>query len=293
MTPAKIQSVGLFGKYGSRPSGGEIARLSLFLQRRGVRVLLDEAAAGLVGKETAASCASTEIGNQIDLAIVVGGDGTLLSVARTLADHQVPLIGVNLGRLGFLTDIPPESMIEDIGKMLDGEYVDEERFLLSAEIMRNGKAVHTSKAFNDVIINKGELSRIIEFATYVDDQFVNRMLADGIIIASPTGSTAYALSAGGPLLHPTLAAIVMVPICPHTLSDRPIVVSSDDVIRIVMVGHDNQRAHVTFDGQLHYPLRNQDQILVRRAPKAIHLWHPAGRSHYDVLRAKLHWGGQF
>ncbi len=293
MTSPQIRTIGLFGKYGSRPSGGEIARLSAFLQSRGRRVLLDEAAAGLVEKGTAASCPAAEIGKQIDLAIIVGGDGTLLSVARTLVDHQVPLIGVNLGRLGFLTDIPPESMIEDIGKILDGEYVDEERFLLSAEIKRNGETIHASKAFNDVIINKGELSRLIEFETYVDDQFVNRMLADGIIIASPTGSTAYALSAGGPLLHPTLAAIVMVPICPHTLSDRPLVVSSDNLIRVVMVGHDNQRAHVTFDGQLHYPLRNEDQILVRRGPTAVHLWHPAGRSHYDMLRAKLHWSGQF
>ncbi|MFQ5936458.1 MAG: NAD(+)/NADH kinase, partial [Acidiferrobacterales bacterium] len=249
--------------------------------------------AALVGEPRAARRPLPEIGEAIDLAIVVGGDGTLLNVARSLANFEVPLIGVNLGRLGFLTDIPPESMIEDIGKMLDGNYVEEQRSLLSAEIERDGKVVHTSNAFNDVIINKGELSRLIEFETYLDEQFINSMLADGIIVATPTGSTAYALSAGGPLLHPTLAAIVLVPICPHTLSDRPIVVSSNSVVRIVMAGRGQQRAHVTFDGQLHHALRNHDQIRVLRASRTVHLWHPAGRNHYDVLRAKLHWGGQF
>ena len=293
MAKAKIKRVGLFGKYASRTSGDEIRRLCQFLRKRKVEVLLEDTAASLIEKENTGHRPLAQIGEDIDLAIVIGGDGTLLSVARALADFEVPLIGVNLGRLGFLTDIAPENMLEDIGKMLDGEYVDEERFLLAAEILRDSTTVHASKAVNDVIINKGELSRLIEFETYVDDQFVNSMLADGIIVATPTGSTAYALSAGGPLLHPALAAIVLVPICPHTLSDRPIVIGSDSVVRIVIIGHDNQRAHVTFDGQLHYPLRHRDQILVRRASKVIHLWRPAGRSHYDVLRAKLHWGGQF
>ena len=293
MAKAQIKRVGLFGKHASRTTGDEIRRLRQFLRERKLEVLLEDTAASLIEKETAGHHPLAQIGKDIDLAIVIGGDGTLLSVARALADFEIPLIGVNLGRLGFLTDIAPENMLEGIGKMLDGEYVDEERFLLAAEIMRDGAMVHASKAVNDVIINKGELSRLIEFETYVDDQFVNRMLADGIIVATPTGSTAYALSAGGPLLHPALGAIVLVPICPHTLSDRPIVISSNSVVRIVMIGDDNQRGHVTFDGQLHYPLRDRDQILVRRASKAIHLWHPAGRTHYDVLRAKLHWGSQF
>ncbi|MFQ6021272.1 MAG: NAD(+) kinase [Acidiferrobacterales bacterium] len=288
-----IKNVGLFGKYGSRTSGGEISRLCEFLQKRKLNVLLEEMSATLVDKPTAASRPLPEIGEEIDLAIVIGGDGTLLHVARNLADFEVPLVGVNLGRLGFLTDIPAESMIADISKILNGDYQCEERFLLLAEIKRNGATVHTSKAFNDVIINQGEVARLIEFETYLDDKFVNSMLADGIIIASPTGSTAYALSAGGPLLDPTLPAIVLVPICPHTLSDRPIVVSSDSVVEIVLTGTKNQPAHVTFDGQLHYPLQEHDRISVRRADKAIHLWHPSGRNHYDTLRAKLHWGGKF
>lgn len=288
-----IKTIGLFGKYGSRTSGGEISRLCEFLQQRGLTVLVEKTAAALIDGPTVSSRPLPQIGEEIDLAIVVGGDGTLLNVARSLAEFGVPLIGVNLGRLGFLTDIPAKNMLADIGKMLDGEYQAEQRFLLAAEIKRNGQTVHACKAFNDVTVNKGELSRLIEFETYLDDKFVNGMLADGIIVATPTGSTAYALSAGGPLLHPTLPAIVLVPICPHTLSDRPIVVSSDSVVEIVMAGSQNQRAHVTFDGQLNYRLRNHDRISVRRADKTVYLWHPSGRNHYDMLRAKLHWGGKF
>lgn len=289
----RIKTVGLFGKYGSSATGGEVSRLCEFLQARKLNVLLEEATAALVGKPIAASRPFAEIGKEIDLAIVIGGDGTLLNVARSLADFEVPLIGVNLGRLGFLTDIAAENMIADIGKILDGDYQTEQRFLLAATIKRDGATVHTCKALNDVIINKGELARLIEFETYVDEKFVNSMLADGIIIATPTGSTAYALSAGGPLLHPTLSAIVLVPICPHTLSDRPIVVGSESVVEIVMTGPRNQRANVTFDGQLHYPLQDYDHISVRRADKAVHLWRPSGHNHYDVLRAKLNWGGKF
>lgn len=288
-----IRTVGLFGKYGSRTSGDELRRLHAFLGKRGLAVLLEEVTAGLVDRPELPARPLAAIGREIDLAIIVGGDGTLLNVARALADFELPLIGVNLGRLGFLADIAPESMIEEIGKMLDGERVAEQRLLLSAEISRDDGVVQHSKAFNDVTISKGELSRLIEFETYLDGQFINGMLADGIIIASPTGSTAYALSAGGPLLHPTLPAIVLVPICPHTLSDRSIVVSSESVVQIVMAGSDSQRAHVTFDGQLHYPLRNHDRISVRRAPYSVCLWRPLGRNHYEVLRTKLHWGGKF
>ncbi len=289
---ADIKTIGLFGKYGSRASGGEITRLCEFLQGRKFDVLLDEATAKLVDKPAPNSLPIVDIGKQIDLAIVIGGDGTLLNVARNLADWQVPLIGVNLGRLGFLTDIPAENMLPDIGRMLDGDYETEQRFMLSATIQRQGKIVHSSNAFNDVIVNKSQLARLIEFETYLDGEFVNGMAADGIIIATPTGSTAYALSAGGPLLHPTLPAIVLVPICPHTLSDRPIVVNSDSVVEIVMTRTKDQRAHVTLDGQLNYPLQDEDRISVRRAQHSICLWHPSGRNHYDVLRTKLHWGGK-
>lgn len=288
-----VKTVGVFGKYGSRAAGGEIRRLTDLLRARKLNVILEDDTATLLDSPVAARRSLGEIGQEIDVAIVIGGDGTLLNVARHLADFEVPLIGVNLGRLGFLTDIPAENMIAELSRILDGDYQAEERCLLSADIVRNEETVHAAKAFNDVIVNKGELARLIEFETYLDGSFVNSMLADGIIVATPTGSTAYALSAGGPLLHPTLGAIVLVPICPHTLSDRPIVVSSDSVVEIVMTGTRNQRANVTFDGQVHYPLQEHDRISVRRAPKAVRLWHPTGRNHFDVLRAKLQWGGKF
>lgn len=289
---ADIKTIGLFGKYGSTASGGAIVRLGEFLRDRKLDVLFEASTARLIDAPTSGSLPIADIGKQIDLAIVIGGDGTLLSVARNLADWQVPLIGVNLGRLGFLTDIPAETMLSDIGKMLDGDYETEQRFLLSTTIHRHDNIVHSSNAFNDLVITKSELARLIEFETYLDGEFVTGMAADGIIIATPTGSTAYALSAGGPLLHPTLPAMVLVPICPHTLSDRPIVVSSGSVVEIVMTRTKDQRAHVTLDGQLNYPLQDEDRISVRRAQHTICLWHPSGRNHYDVLRTKLRWGGK-
>ena len=177
---------------------------------------------------TSPRCArSARSAGEIDLAIVVGGDGTLLHVARHLAASRVPIIGVNLGRLGFLADIPADAMLPEVTRILDGDYHTESRLLLAAEIMRKGKIVYAAQAFNDVIVTKGDLARMIELETYIDGEFVNDMRGDGVIIATPTGSTAYALSAGGPILHPTLPAIVLVPICPHTLSNRPIVVGSD------------------------------------------------------------------
>ncbi len=288
-----ISTVGLFGKYQDEAVSGHIAHLGQFLRARGLNVLVDENTAALIKQPFAPSRPIDEIGKEIELAIVIGGDGTLLNVARNLAPDGVPLIGVNLGRLGFLTDISADDMIVEIGKILDGDFSLEERLLLHADIMRRGTIVHSAEAFNDVIINKGELARLIEFETYVDGEFVYSARGDGIIVASPTGSTAYAMSAGGPILHPTLPAIVLVPICPHTLSNRPIVVSSDSIIELVMTDLGKQHAHVTFDGQINYSLEQKDRIYVRRAEKPVQLIHPAAHSHYDVMRAKLHWSEKY
>ncbi len=286
----QFKIIGLFGKYKDPSVGNVINELTRFLQGRACKVLLGETTAAEIAEPLAESRPDAEIGKEIDLAVVVGGDGTMLNVARSLAEYEVPLLGVNLGRLGFLTDISADDMTDAIGKILDGDYQAEERLLLYAEIIRDGKIVHNSNAFNDVIINKRGLSRLIELETYLDGEFVNNMHADGIIAATPTGSTAYALSAGGPILHPTLPAIVLVPICPHTLSDRPLVFSSDRVIEVIITGRHEQAAHVTFDGQTVYTLQNNDRIRVRRAETPVHLIHPSNRNHYEVLRAKLHWG---
>jgi len=285
-----IRTVGLFGRYQDETVREPIERLGEFLRVRDLDVRVDANTASLLGKTPLTSTPFEKIGGQIDLAIVVGGDGTLLSIARRLASHRVPLIGVNRGRLGFLADIGYDNMLEDIGHILDGEFHSETRLLLSAEIMRAGKIAHDATALNDVIVTKGELARMIEFEIYLGGEFVNSSRGDGVIVASPTGSTAYAMSAGGPILQPTLPALSIVPICPHTLSFRPLVVSSDSVIEIVMTGSPGQQAHVSFDGQASIALHDGDHIFVRRADYAVELVHPATRSYFDVLRQKLHWG---
>ena len=287
-----IRTIGLFGKYGSKDVGGVIERICEFVRKRGLQTLLEDATAEFMEKKCADSRPLASIGQDIDLAIVVGGDGTMLHVARSLARFGVPLIGVNLGHLGFLTDIPTERMYEELTHILDGDFETEERILLEAEVVRDGKVLHADNAFNDVVINKGQLARLIEFETWLDDEFVNSTRADGIIIATPTGSTAYALSAGGPILQPTLPAIILVPICPHTLSDRPLAVSSDSHVEIVMTSTARQSAHVTLDGQTNFTVQDNDHVRVRRAERPVTLIHPSRRNHYDVLRAKLHWGEQ-
>jgi len=285
-----VRTIGLFGKYGSKDVGGIIEHICEFLRKRSLLVLLEDATADFMEQKCANSQPLAVINQGIDLAIVVGGDGTMLHVARTLAPFGVPLIGVNLGHLGFLTDISTEQMYEELTRILDGDFESEERILLEAEVVRDGKVLHAANAFNDVVINKGQLARLIEFETWVDGEFVNSTRADGIIVATPTGSTAYALSAGGPILHPTLPAIVLVPICPHTLSDRPLAVSSDSHVEIVMTSTAQQSAHVTLDGQTNFSIQDNDRVRVRRAERAVTLIHPSRRNHYDVLRAKLHWG---
>ena len=287
------KTIGLIGKYGDPQIAPIITDLIEFLQGRGLNVMLEQATAEILALRHAHVHPIAEIGKHIDLAVVVGGDGTMLNAARNIAGFKVPMIGVNRGRLGFLTDIAAAHMLADLGRVLDGDFKSEERLLLAAEVVRDGRGVHTSNAFNDVVVNKGPLARLIEFESYVNDEFVNSVRADGVIVATPTGSTAYALSAGGPILQPTLPAMVLVPICPHTLSDRPLALSSDSRIEIVMTNTGNQGASVTFDGQSNYSLFDHDRIRVQRAATPVILIHPSRRSHFEVLRAKLRWGEKF
>ncbi|MDH5633136.1 MAG: NAD(+) kinase [Gammaproteobacteria bacterium] len=295
MEHSSFKTAGLFGKYADSSMADTLARLARHLLGRKIKVVIESSTAELITKagfdlDQYSTEALDVIGQHIDVGIVIGGDGTFLNIARNLAADQVPLIGVNLGRVGFLADISVDDMIPEINRILDGDHETERRSLLHAEVMRSGKIIHAAKAFNDVIINKGELARLIEFETFIDGEFVNSMRADGIIVATPTGSTAYALSAGGPILHPALEAIELVPICPHTLSDRPIVVNNQCVVEIVMTSLSNQHAYLTLDGQAMFSLQDHDHIFVRRNPELITLLRPSGRNHYSVLRAKLHWG---
>lgn len=227
-----------------------------------------------------------QIGKTADLAIVMGGDGTMLSVARSLIEADVPLVGVNRGRFGFLTDLRAEDMLSEIDKIVAGEFIKEPRMLLATQVLRNEKVVHAGYALNDVVIKSG--LRLIELEVEIDQQFVYKQRSDGLILSTPTGTTAYALSAGGPILHPNLEAISIVPICPHTLSNRPIAVNSASQIEVTLVQF--SEAHLSIDGQLQIDLEIGDKIAVRRAEKNIFLLHPSNYCYFDMLRNKLNWG---
>jgi len=231
-----------------------------------------------------------QLGSRCDLAIVVGGDGTLLAAGRTLAPHGVPMLGINQGRLGFMVDVPPDSALETIDAVLSGDAVVESRLMLQARILhQDGRITGPLSAVNDVVLRSLASIRMIEFETWSESEFISRHRADGMIVATPTGSTAYALSGGGPVLHPDLDAVALVPICPHTLSDRPIVIGANRTIRIVLRG-DGSRAMATCDGQLEETILSNDIVEVSRAPFPLRLVHPCRYNYFDVLREKLHWG---
>ena len=287
---AHFQTIGIISKSADPSVAESLATLLAFLERRGIPVLLDESAAASVPNPSAPVVSREALAARCDLAIAVGGDGTLLNAARSLADAGVPLLGINRGRLGFLADILPADMAACLDQVLAGEFLEEERTLLHAEVLRNGQCLHRSDALNDVVIHKFDIARMIELETHIDGRFLNTQRSDGLVLATPTGSTAYALSGGGPILHPTLSAIVLVPICPHTLTNRPIVVNDHASIEVVLHGGSVTEAQVTCDGQVKFPLDCGDRVRVRRKDKPIRLLHPPGHDHYEVLREKLRWG---
>jgi len=256
-----------------------------FLLQRQVQLAYDERAAQVLGHGGAKPL--HQLAEQSDLAIVIGGDGTLLSSAREIVDAGIPLLGINLGRLGFLVDISPDDMLSILAAVLDGHYQQDNRFLLSCKIGDR----HPQLALNDVVLHKWNVARMIEFETWVNDSSIDTQRSDGLIISTPTGSTAYALSGGGPLLAPSLDAIALVPICPHTLSNRPIVIHGDSRIAISVSGKtDPEHVRVTCDGQASLRVAAGERIEVHKHPVPLRLLHPAGHDHYDILRAKLGWG---
>ncbi len=302
---SRFQTIGILGKSGDPDRvGPTVGRLVAHLQSRGRAVLCDPTSAALA-QPPAAGLAVADLGQRCDLVVVVGGDGTLLGAARSLAGHGVPLVGINLGRLGFLADLSPDQIEGTLDLILDGAYVEEARCMLVAQVQTaEGEPVPAPDplpdplpnplpltALNDVVIHKWTTPRMIEFETYIDGVFVNAQRSDGIIIATPTGSTAYALSGGGPLLHPTLDALTLVSICPHTLSNRPLVVPGSSSIEIRICGFDPGHVHVTCDGQTNLSPGARLRVLVRKTARPIRLLHPEGHDHYAILRAKLGWGG--
>ena len=258
------------------------------LERNGCQVAMEFRAAEMTGLNARyPSLEMVEIGEQCDLAVVVGGDGTMLGAARTLAPAKVPLIGINQGRLGFITDIPLGRICETLPPMLRGEYIEDHRSMMLGQVKRGESTVFEAIAFNDVVINRGSTAGMVELRIEVDGHFVSNQRADGLIVASPTGSTAYALSAGGPMLHPSLRGWVMVPIAPHTLSNRPIVLSDSEEIAIEVVGGRDISAN--FDTQSLSSLQSGDRVVVRRSDHEALFLHPRGWNYFDTLREKLHW----
>ncbi len=285
--PGAFRTIALIGKYQSPEVTGALGDLAKFLLSRNLDVLIEDSTAASIGCHGCQTASFLQIGERADLAIVVGGDGTMLNAARRLAAYDVPLAGVNQGRLGFMTDIAHQSMLESIDGLLDGLFAPEQRLLLDAQVFRNDQPVFSTVALNDVVINKGDTGRMIEVEVRVDGEFIYVLRADGMIIATPTGSTAYALAANGPILHPTVQGVALVPLCPHSLTNRPITISDRSRIEIRLLAQYDARIH--FDGQEYFDVQAGDQLRVERSRHAITLMHPPGYSYFAMLREKLHW----
>jgi NAD+ kinase len=282
-----FKSVAVVGKSDAASLPDILDLLATVLRRRGMKTLMDPLTARAARTPPDSVAEMAELPAQCDLAIIVGGDGTLIASARLMAERGVPLVGINLGRLGFLTDIPAGNLEGAIEQVLDGDYLREERTLLSGAVRRDGETLFCALAMNDVVVSRGAMGSMIEFAVTVDGEFIYTLRADGLIVATPTGSTAYALSAGGPILHPALQAIALVPISPHTLSNRPVAIRSTSRVEITLVRGVDARAN--FDVQSYWQLEPGDVVAVSAAPRPAILLHPKGYRYFSMLRQKLRW----
>ena len=284
---SKFRHVALIGKYQAQGSRSALEDIARFLTEQGCEVALEKDTASNTGITAYPILDVAQIGKQCDLGLVVGGDGTMLGIGRQLAQFGVPLVGINQGRLGFITDIAFDDYQTTLGPMLNGNFQEDPRWMMQAEVMRGGECVFKATAMNDVVVNRGASAGMVELRVEVDGRFVANQRADGLIIATPTGSTAYALSAGGPLMHPSIAGWLLVPIAPHTLSNRPIVLPDQGEVAIeVVAGRD---ASANFDMQSLASLLIGDQVKVRKSQHHAVFLHPRGWSYFDTLRQKLHW----
>ncbi len=279
-----------------RPDLGQarpaLQELVTWLERRGIEACLEERTAALAGLKPGLACAvasGRDVAARADVLVVLGGDGTLLAASH-LVDRPVPVLGVNFGSLGFLTEITLAELYSTLESVLEGRYVFEERRMLRATVRRQGEPEVTGDVLNDVVITKAALSRIIELDVTVDSVFVSAFRADGLIISSTTGSTAYNLAAGGPILHPALPAMVLTPICPHMLTNRPLVVNDDSNVQVCLGRVQESEVHITFDGQRGFPVATGDVVSVTRSPRSLRLVKAPGRDYFKVLRTKLKWG---
>lgn len=284
-----VRTCALVGRFADPRIAESVAALLPHLASRGVQVLVSEHAE-LPPDARATRVPESEIGERVDLVIAVGGDGTLLYGARLVAGHGVPLVGVNRGRLGFLTDVMPQDMLASVDAALAGELEEDQRPLLRARLSRPNAQPAEAFALNDVVMQKHDTGRTLDFETRINGVYVNTHDADGIIVASPTGSTAYALSCNGPIIEPHLPALVIVPICAHTLSDRPIVVAADSLVEVALLERPDTQANVTCDGALLGEMACEDRLEVTTGSERVTLLHPRGHDYYRLLRSKLHWG---
>lgn len=288
----EFKRIGLWGRFSDHKVATPALQIAAHLSQRGIEVV---AAAGAdasdpAGLDGVPSASAREIGTNIDLLVAVGGDGNLLRATRCVAGHDVPLIGINRGRLGFLTDVSPDQMLTTLDEILAGRYLAEERLMLEARIIGAEASNSPMFALNDVVLQKGDSGRILDFVTTVDGSYVNTHGGDGLIVATPTGSTAYALSCNGPIIRPDVDALVMVPICPHTLSDRPLVIRSSSLVGVTIEASEGNVAQVTCDGEELGQLGAEETLEVKAASETVSLLHPTDYNYYDLLRSKLNWG---
>ena len=286
----RFKRIGLWGRF-SEDSLAEPARqLTKHLNERHAEVYAADGDDVLAAGGDIRFLPASELGGAVDLLVAIGGDGNLLRATRCVAGHSVPLIGINRGRLGFLTDVKPDQMLAALDAVLDGDYLAEERLMLTGKIRGQDGDSETLNALNDIVLQKAASGRILDFVTTVDGHYVNTHGGDGLIVATPTGSTAYALSCGGPIIRPDVAALVMVPICPHTLSDRPLVIQSSSKIIVKLPADRDGGAEVTCDGEELGSLDSTQTLEISTAKETVTLLHPKDYNYYDLLRSKLNWG---
>jgi NAD+ kinase len=288
-----VSAIGVIARPDLAEAAPALRELVAWLRRRGVEVVLEERTAALAdgsgGKADWTLAPAREVAAKVEAVVVLGGDGTLLGASQHI-DRPLPIVGVNFGSLGFLTEVTLAELYPTLESVLEGRYKYEERRMLRGLVRREGHPDVTDDALNDVVVTKATLSRIIELDVSVDGLFVSTFRADGLIVSSPTGSTAYNLAAGGPILYPTLPAVVLTPICPHMLTNRPLVVSDGSAIEVRLRAPQDGEVHITFDGQRGFPLRRQDSVKVTRSPRTLRLVTAPGRDYFEVLRTKLKWG---
>jgi NAD+ kinase len=286
-----FNKVGLVARMGSPLVVESLKRVERYLRSQSVKVVIEDLAADMLGETDLEVCSQQEMGTRCDLVIAVGGDGNILGAARTLSPFGVPLLGINRGRLGFLADVSPEEIELRVGEVLAGDFTIEEHFLLEGEVSI-GQTKEVSSALNEIILHSASMAKMMEFDLYIDDAFVYKQHSDGLIVSSPTGSTAYALSAGGPIMHPSLDAIVLVPMFPHTLTSRPLVVPGSSDLKIVIGSTFGEDAKVSFDSQLEFNMKPGESVVIRKKQEKLKLIHPPGHSFYSVCRSKLDWASR-